>query len=74
VLRDGRPVGQVTSAAWGATVGACVGLAYVAAPSGVTTAEWVRSGGYAVNVGGSVHRVAAGLRAPYDPDNVRVRG
>ncbi len=74
VLRDGRPVGQVTSAAWGATLGACVGLAYVADPSGVTTAEWVRSGGYAVNVGGSVHAVTAGLRAPYDPDGVRVRG
>jgi glycine cleavage system aminomethyltransferase T len=43
VLRDGRPVGQVTSAAWGATVGACAGLAYVADPAGVTTAEWVRS-------------------------------
>ena len=34
VLRDGVPVGQVTSAAWGETVGACVGLAYVADPAG----------------------------------------
>jgi 4-methylaminobutanoate oxidase (formaldehyde-forming) len=74
VLRDGVAVGQVTSAAWGAAVGACVGLAYVADPSGTTTADWVRSGEYAVNVGGSVHGVSAGLRAPYDPDNERVRG
>ena len=29
VLRDGEPVGQVTSAAYGATVGASVGLAYL---------------------------------------------
>ena len=29
VLRDGEPVGQVTSAAWGASVGAGVGLALV---------------------------------------------
>ena len=29
VLRDGEPAGQVTSAAWGATVGASVGLALV---------------------------------------------
>ena len=34
VLRDGAPVGQLTSAAWGETVGACVGLAYVADPAG----------------------------------------
>ena len=73
VLRDGVAVGQVTSAAWGETVGACVGLGYVADPSGVTTAQWVRDGSYAVNVGGSVHAVTVGLRAPYDPDNVRVR-
>jgi glycine cleavage system aminomethyltransferase T/glycine/D-amino acid oxidase-like deaminating enzyme len=73
VLRDGIAVGQVTSAAWGATLGACVGLAYVADPAGVTSADWVRTGGYTVNVGGSVHPVTVGLRAPYDPENRRVR-
>ena len=73
VLRDGVPVGQVTSAAWGETVGGCVGLAYVADPSGVTTREWAASGAYAVNVGGSVRSVTVSLRAPYDPDNARVR-
>jgi glycine cleavage system aminomethyltransferase T/glycine/D-amino acid oxidase-like deaminating enzyme len=74
VARDGAAVGQVTSAAWGATVGACVGLAYVADPAGVTTADWVRSGSWSVDVGGEVHPVTVGLRAPYDPDNRRVRG
>ncbi len=73
VLRDGVPVGQVTSAAWGETVGGCVGLAYVADPSGVTSREWAASGAYAVNVGGAVRPVTVSLRAPYDPDNVRVR-
>jgi len=73
VLRDGHPVGQVTSAAWGETVGGCVGLAYVADPSGVTSREWAASGPYAVNVGGSVRPVTVSLRAPYDPDNARVR-
>jgi 4-methylaminobutanoate oxidase (formaldehyde-forming) len=68
VLRDGVPVGQVTSAAWGETLGACVGLAYV------TTDEDVTTGRYAVDVAGTVHRVRVGLRAPYDPANVRVRG
>ena len=33
VLRDGVPVGQVTSAAWGAALGATAGLAYVWDPA-----------------------------------------
>ena len=37
VLRDGEPVGQVTSAAWGETVGASVGLAYVRRDEPVTS-------------------------------------
>ena len=73
VLRDGLPVGQVTSAAWGETVGSCVGLAYVADPAGGTTRDWVTAGTFSVHVGGSVHPVSVGLRAPYDPDNLRVR-
>jgi glycine cleavage system aminomethyltransferase T/glycine/D-amino acid oxidase-like deaminating enzyme len=74
VLRDGRPVGQVTSAAWGATVGASVGLAYVADPGGATSTGWVDGGSYAVDVGGTVVPAVVGRRAPYDPGNVRVRG
>jgi 4-methylaminobutanoate oxidase (formaldehyde-forming) len=74
VLRDGRPVGQVTSAAWGETVAGCVGLAYVADPAGVTSRDWVGEGVFEVNVGGSVHPVTVSLRSPYDPGNVRVRG
>jgi glycine cleavage system aminomethyltransferase T/glycine/D-amino acid oxidase-like deaminating enzyme len=74
VLRDGAPVGQVTSAAWGETLGACVGLAYVADPAGVTSSDWARAGSYAVDVGGSVHPVTVGLRPPYDPASERIRG
>ena len=73
VLRDGAPVGQVTSAAWGETVGGCVGLAYVADPAGVTSRDWVADGSFAVNVGGSVHPVSVGLRPPYDPEGLRTR-
>ena len=74
VLRDGVPVGQVTSAAWGESVGSCVGLAFVGDPSGTTSRDWVTSGSYAVNVGGDVRAIRVSLRAPYDPDNARVRG
>ncbi len=74
VLRDGRAVGQVTSAAWGETLGACVGLAYVADPDATAvTRDWVLSGGYQVNVGGEIHPVTVSLRPPYDPDGTKIR-
>ena len=74
VLRDGVPVGQVTSAAWGAAVGACVALAYIVRPDGdVVTADFVTSGAYTVNVGGTVVAAATTLRAPFDPKGERIR-
>ncbi|RLV50017.1 FAD-dependent oxidoreductase [Nocardioides mangrovicus] len=66
VLLDGEPVGQVTSAAWGATLGACVGLAYVRTP--------VAEAGYTVDVGGDVHPVSVSTKPLYDPASERVRG
>jgi len=75
VLRDGVAVGQVTSAAWGAALGASVGLAYVRDPSGgAVTPEFVRTGSYQVNVGGEVRAATASLRPPFDPAGERVRG
>jgi glycine cleavage system aminomethyltransferase T/glycine/D-amino acid oxidase-like deaminating enzyme len=75
VLRDGVAVGQVTSGAWGETLGACVGLAYVRHPDGeVLTADLVRAGEYQVNVGGQLYPAVVGLRPPFDPAGDRVRG
>ena len=55
VLRDGAVAGQVISAAWGETLGACVGLAYVrAGDNSVVNADWVKVGSYEVNVGGQL--------------------
>ena len=63
LLRDGVAAGLVTSAAWGATIGASVAMAYVRHPDGdVVTPDYLRSGRYQVNVGGQVcgaTRVAA---------------
>ena len=74
ILRDGEVAGQVTSAAWGATVGTCVGLGYIRAADGsVITSEWVRAGTYAVNVGGEVYPITVSLTAIYDPGNSRIR-
>jgi 4-methylaminobutanoate oxidase (formaldehyde-forming) len=75
VLRDGVPVGQVTSAAWGAALGATAGLAYIRDPAGdPVTPEFVRTGSYQVNVGGEIQAVTISLRPPFDPSGERVRG
>lgn len=63
LLRDGAPAGQVTSAAWGETVGSCVGLAYLRA-DGPVTGEVLAGAAFAVDVAGERHPVRLGLRAP----------
>jgi heterotetrameric sarcosine oxidase gamma subunit len=75
VLRNGAAVGQVTSGAWGETIGGCVGLAYIRQPDGgVLTPDLVRDGEYQVNVGGRLYPAAVGLRPPFDPAGDRVKG
>lgn len=63
VLRDGVPAGQVTSAAWGATVGSCVGLAYLR-HDGPVTSDWLAGGAFEVDVAGDRFPVRCSLRAP----------
>ena len=75
VLRDGVAVGQVTSGAWGETLGGCVALAYVRHPGGeVLTPDLVRAGEYQVNVGGRLYPAAVSLRPLFDPAGDRIRG
>ena len=63
VLRHGEPVGQVTSAAYGATVGASVGLAYLRRDEAVTS-TWLAEGGFEVDLAGERLPVTATLKAP----------
>jgi glycine cleavage system aminomethyltransferase T/glycine/D-amino acid oxidase-like deaminating enzyme len=63
VLRHGEPVGQVTSAAYGATVGAGVGLAYLRRDEPVTS-TWLAEGGFEVDLAGVRLPVTATLKAP----------
>jgi glycine cleavage system aminomethyltransferase T len=75
VLRDGAPVGQVMSGAWGEALGAYAGLAYVRHPQGdVVTSAYLGEGSYHVNVAGDIRPATLHLRPPYDPQNTRVRG
>ncbi|HEY2288158.1 MAG TPA: FAD-dependent oxidoreductase [Streptosporangiaceae bacterium] len=74
ILRDGVPVGQVTSAAWGETLGAAVGLGYVSDPAGgPVTRAFAAAGSYQVSIAGQLVCAQAHLRPPYDPDGRRVR-
>ncbi len=74
VLRDGVPVGQLTSAAWGEAVGRAVGLGYLRHPAGdVVTPEFLRTGRYQVNAGGDLYPATVSLRPPFDPSSTRVR-
>jgi 4-methylaminobutanoate oxidase (formaldehyde-forming) len=73
LLRDGAAAGLVTSAAWGATIGASVAMAYVRHPGGgLVTPDYLRSGHYQVNVGGQVSGATVSLRPPFDPDGEKV--
>ncbi|MBZ5739931.1 FAD-dependent oxidoreductase [Nocardioides sp. GBK3QG-3] len=63
LLRDGVPCGQVTSAAWGETVGSCVGLGYLR-HDGPVTSDWLAGGGFQVDVAGERYAVRCSLRAP----------
>jgi 4-methylaminobutanoate oxidase (formaldehyde-forming) len=75
VVRDGRPAGQVMSAAWGATVGAVVGLAYVWDPDGgVVAKDWLLGASYQVDAGGTRVPASISLRPLVDPDGTAVRG
>ena len=76
VLRNGAPVGQVMSGAWGQALGASVGLAYVRHHQGgsVVTPAYLREGSYQVNIGGDIRPATVHLRPPYDPAGTRVRG
>ena len=74
VVRDGRPAGEVTSAAYGHTLGRTACLALVHAGGAALDAAWLASGKWQIDVAG--HRCAATLhtRAPFDPAGGRVRG
>jgi heterotetrameric sarcosine oxidase gamma subunit len=73
VLRDGAASGQVMSAAWGETLGACVGLAYVWDPEGgVVDRDWVSTSAFEVDVNGTPWPVRVSLRALLDPDGERI--
>lgn len=71
IWRDGARVGRITSAMFGHSVGAAVGLGYVAADAPVT-ADYVRAGRYEIEFAGTRLPASASLSPLYDPRNARV--
>ncbi len=75
ILRDGRPVGNLTSAAYGHTLGASVGLGYMKREDGgAIDAAWLAAGRIEVDLAGTRLGAAVSLKAPYDPAGLRIKG
>ena len=64
ILRDGVPVGEVTSAGWSATLGKAVVMGYVRGAAPVERA-WVLSGRYQLDIAGQVVDATIAARPPF---------
>ena len=73
ILRDGKPVGFVTSAAFGHTLGCPVAMGYISNPDGVADAAYLNSGHYTIDLAGELLPATVHLKAPYDPRSERVK-
>ncbi|QQS11885.1 MAG: FAD-dependent oxidoreductase [Rhodospirillales bacterium] len=73
ILRDGRPAGDVTSAAFGHTLGRTVALGLVHDDGRPVDAAFLSSGAWEIDIAGIRHRCAVSLKPPYDPTGARLR-
>jgi 4-methylaminobutanoate oxidase (formaldehyde-forming) len=75
LLRDGKPVGDLSSAGYGHTVGASVGLGYVKRGDGAAIdAAWLEQAKFEVDLAGMRLKAKLSLRCPYDPAGARIKG
>ncbi len=72
ILRNGEPVGYLTSGGYGYTVGAPLGYGYVRNPDGVSD-DFLRAGRYELVVANEVFSARIGMDPFYDPENLRIR-
>ncbi|WP_313192581.1 FAD-dependent oxidoreductase [Shinella zoogloeoides] len=72
ILREGKPVGEVRSAAYGHTLGRSVALALIEHAGGVGRA-FLEGGRFEVELAGERFAVTAHLAAAYDPKGLRVK-
>ncbi len=69
IWRDDNIVGHVTSAAYGHTLGSCVGLGYVSDAAG----EFPVGDHYEIEVAGQRYATLASAEPMYDPQNEKIR-
>ena len=69
----GQAVGEVTSAAYGHTVGGIVALGYAATGGARVDDAWLAAR-FEIDIAGERVKVAAGLKAPYDPAGAKLKG
>ena len=72
ILRDGMPVGYLTSGGFGYTIGKPIGYGYVRNSSGVSD-DFLTSGVYALVVAQQTHPARISLEPLFDPTNSRVK-
>jgi 4-methylaminobutanoate oxidase (formaldehyde-forming) len=73
ILRDGEPVGHLSSAAYGHSIGSAVGMGYVRRDEAAVDEAFIHSGRYQIDIAGTLAEARVQLRAPYDPKGLRIR-
>jgi 4-methylaminobutanoate oxidase (formaldehyde-forming) len=73
ILRDGQPVGYLTSGGYGYSVGHSIGFGYVRHAGGVSD-DWLAAGRYDLVIAGEITPARLAPRPLFDPDGVRIRG
>lgn len=72
ILRDGQIVGSIMSGAFGHRLGASLGMGYVTLEGGVT-ADWLRGGGFEIEIALKRHPAELQFGSWYDPKGERIR-
>ena len=72
ILRDGTPVGYLTSGGYGYTIGKSIGYGYVRHDHGVSD-DFLTSGSYELVVANQNYSAQLALRPAYDPENLKVK-
>jgi 4-methylaminobutanoate oxidase (formaldehyde-forming) len=72
ILRDGAPVGELSSAAFGHSVGGIVALGYVATDGARVDDAWLAAR-FEIDIAGARVPVRATLKPPYDPAGRRIK-
>ena len=72
ILRNGKPVGYLTSGGFGYTLGKNIGYGYVRNPDGVSD-DFLTSGTYELIVANETVPATLGMGPFFDPENTRVK-